>query len=399
MKTIVFISNTCSNDYYEKLKLIKYAEKISPSQKYFHMLIEGLSNIDDVNVECISMRSIDKTNCDLSKLNPLFEVEKDIKFHYIPVINKKIIKNINSFFQGYVYTKKIINKLSNDDVFIICDPLSYDLSLGAIFASNNINKCAIITDLPYYMAEIGKNKSVSNIKQKIRIKLMDYAINKFNSFCFLTESMNEINKHNKPHIVIEGMVPNTIDTTSIYTSNNIVLYAGGLYEKFGIINLVEAAKLVSIKKFELHLYGEGDLVNYIKKIEVDHPNIKYKGVLSLDEILKEEKKARLLINPRPTTEEFTEYSFPSKTLEYMSTGRPVLTSKLKGIPSEYFKYLYTLESETINGIKELIEYVFSLPCEEVDNKADKALEFVINKKNNRVQAKRLWKFLIENSKK
>ena len=56
----------------------------------------------------------------------------------------------------------------------------------------------------------------------------------------------------------------------------------------------------------------------------------------------EELKATLLVNPRPTTEEFTIYSFPSKNMEYMASGTPLLTTKLPGMPEEYHQYVLAI---------------------------------------------------------
>ena len=38
------------------------------------------------------------------------------------------------------------------------------------------------------------------------------------------------------------------------------------------------------------------------------------------------------VNPRQNNEEFTKYSFPSKTMEYLASGVPVVAYKLDGIP-------------------------------------------------------------------
>ena len=41
----------------------------------------------------------------------------------------------------------------------------------------------------------------------------------------------------------------------------------------------------------------------------------------------------MLINPRTNEGVYTQYSFPSKTMEYMRAGKPVLCCKLDGIPA------------------------------------------------------------------
>ena len=63
------------------------------------------------------------------------------------------------------------------------------------------------------------------------------------------------------------------------------------------------------------------------------------GQVSLNEARALQKTADVLVNPRLNEGEYTKYSFPSKTMEYLSTGRPVVCYKLDGIPDEYDKHL------------------------------------------------------------
>lgn len=80
------------------------------------------------------------------------------------------------------------------------------------------------------------------------------------------------------------------------------------------------------------------------------------------------KKATLLINPRPSNEEFTKYSFPSKNLEYMASGTPLLATDLPGIPAEYKRYEYIIENENIDGIANMFRYVLNLTDAELRKK-------------------------------
>ena len=85
----------------------------------------------------------------------------------------------------------------------------------------------------------------------------------------------------------------------------------------------------------------------------------------------------------------TKYSFPSKTLEYMSSGTPVLTSKLSGIPSEYYDYLYVIEDRGKESIKKAIEEVFDKSEEELISTGILAKNYVLNFKNCKTQTKKI----------
>ena len=126
-----------------------------------------------------------------------------------------------------------------------------------------------------------------------------------------------------------------------------------------------------------------------KKLCAVHPNLEYRGVAPNEEIVAEEMKATLLVNPRPTTEEFTKYSFPSKNMEYMASGTPLLTTKLPGMPEEYHQYVYLFEEESVQGYVNALRKVLSLPADTLYVKGEQAKKFVLQNKNYVAQAQRV----------
>lgn len=397
MVNLVLVSNTCSDETFKCLSSMKNKEKLAPSQKYFDMLVHGLADIDGYTVTCLTARAIDPSNCNLKGLKYYEETVEGIKYIYPKVINKKIIKNLNNFFQGKKISKRIIkeNKKKNIKTIFLLDPLSYDISVGALKSAKNSKKCCVITDLPEQMYAIGKGNGKRGFIKKIASRISDKIIEKADCFGFITESMNVVNTENKPYAIIEGMVMPRMVGDDQPRVKNIVMYAGGLFEKFGIKKLIEAFLLLPENNYELHLYGEGLLSDYITTVGKTHPNVKYMGAVGLNEIMSAEKEAKLLVNPRPSNEDFTKYSFPSKTLEYMSAGRPVLTTKLSGIPEEYFDYVYTMDDESVEGIKKSLAKVLSLGDDELNRKGLKAKEFVFNNKSNVIQSGKLCRMLKE----
>ena len=172
-----------------------------------------------------------------------------------------------------------------------------------------------------------------------------------------------------------------------------MVYAGGLHEKFGAVKLVKAFQKTTLPNTELHLYGGGQAVSFLNEVAKQEPRIQYKGVLPVSEIVGVERRATLLVNPRPSDEEFTKYSFPSKTLEYMVSGTPLLTTKLPGIPEEYFDYLYTFPEETTEAMAKQLQKILDQETQELQLMGQRAKEFVLTKKNNLLQGKKITTFL------
>ena len=143
----------------------------------------------------------------------------------------------------------------------------------------------------------------------------------------------------------------------------------------------------------LHIYGPGNYVPELKEIAARDERIVYGGMLLSSQVVEKEMQATLLVNPRPTHEEFVRYSFPSKTMEYMSTGTPVLTTCLPGMPEEYRPYVYLIREETPQGIARALKETLSQSDQALFDKGMAARNFILKEKNNVIQAGKILSML------
>jgi glycosyltransferase involved in cell wall biosynthesis len=173
----------------------------------------------------------------------------------------------------------------------------------------------------------------------------------------------------------------------------IVLYAGALAERYGIPLLLDAFAELPDQDFRLWLCGRGDMEEYIGRVAEEDTRIRFFGVVSPEEVFRRSRQATVLINPRSSREGFTSYSFPSKLLEYMAAGRPVVTARLPGIPAEYGPYLVWLDRETPEGLAALLRQLREQPPEKLDALGRRGRDFVLQEKNYRQQGKRIVAFI------
>ncbi len=131
----------------------------------------------------------------------------------------------------------------------------------------------------------------------------------------------------------------------------------------------------------------------LRKIQKACPAIIYHGNVPNREVVAQELEATLLVNPRPTEGSYTNYSFPSKTLEYMVSGTPVLSAKLGGIPDEYDDYLYYFDDQSPTGLRDALRSLLDKPLPELQERGRGAREFALREKNNVVQARKIADFL------
>ena len=129
-----------------------------------------------------------------------------------------------------------------------------------------------------------------------------------------------------------------------------VLYAGGLNRRYGAEALLEAARLLPHVQF--HFFGRGDHGDAIAACGL--PNVTAHGFVGQAALVPHLLAADVLINPRPTSEAFAAESFPSKLIEYLAAGRPVLTTRMKAIPTALQQAFHYIDDETPQGIASAI---------------------------------------------
>lgn len=378
---IIYISTLTSKSKMNKIIENAKSKPLQSIQKFHRLMCEGFvkNNVSVKTISSIPMsRKISEKILWLDKC----EEENGVKYTYIPFINIKVLRQICTFLGTIVkVTKEVLN--NKKEKIFICDILNTTISTTTLILSKIFKfQCwAIVTDLP---RDMQKNKKINEKMQT-----------KYDGYILITEEMNKIvNPKNKPHIVIEGLVDirESAENNEVQKSSpRVIMYAGGLYERYGVKTLIEAFCNIQNNNVKLDLYGDGDLVPYIKSIE--NKKIDFHGVVTNDKIVEAEKKATLLVNPRFTSEEYTKYSFPSKNMEYMVSGTSVLTTKLPGMPEEYYNYVYLIEDETQRGMQKCLETLLGLNEDELDKKGKKAREFVLSQKNNVNQTNKIICFL------
>jgi glycosyltransferase involved in cell wall biosynthesis len=373
----------------------KYPSKYGiQGHKFLNLIIQGLSNNEKVSLVVLSKYSNRKFLEDKKYYESVEETENGIKYIYLAESRnmEHVVPFISNMFLVYKWLKQ------NGEGKIICDGLTFTLLTSTLFLSKIFGKpvCSIVTDMPRYLGQ-SSDKEVRSIANKLFAAVWEFLIRASNSFIVLTNEMNiDLNPKGKPFLIIEGLVDNSITyktISKIEERKPICLYTGSLRRVFGIDRLVNAFSKIKQTNYELHVYGGGDFEQELLNICEKKSNVKYGGWLRNEDIVKIQGEVSLLINPRPSHADFTRYSFPSKIMEYMLSGTPVLTTKLPGIPAEYFEYLYFFEDESEDGMAKTIESVLDIPDYERFALAEKAKLFVLTKKNNRIQAERIISML------
>lgn len=364
-------------------QIIKFTDLILKGFVYHQQKVSVLSNISNPNNIFSSSHA---------------EIDSKIYYKYLPSIRIPIISQALHICYSFIFTFYWCLKTKNNKI-IICDIFASSSSRGAIAASRlfNVRRCALITDMiaPPITTEANRKNKWWRLFFKLRCINQRNIIERYDQFIFLTKQMNQIyNPLKKPYIIMEGSVDYTFIPNTILKKREqrVIMYAGSIEAEYGFHELVRAFMSLPNSDIELHIYGNGKFVKTLLEYQKQDPRIKYQGIVSNEQIVILEQQSTLLVNPRLSHQDFVKYSFPSKTSEYMLSGTPLLTTKLPGIPKEYFEYLYTFDEETIEGFANKMKKVLALPSTELQDMGRRAQQFILENKNNLIQTKRLIDF-------
>lgn len=396
---ILYFGTVCDlNHYQEMLKDCQNKPSVAPIL-FENALLSGMkSNGADVEIYSFPMvPTFPKSNIlRMKNISDILSCGYTCK--WMDTLNLPVIKQISRF----RYAKKVIRRWckesnSDDDVIVtysvppfLVKPV---INLGKKHSKKTV---AIVPDLPRDMYINDRSSGLLGVLKKIYLRFSIKRQGSYDGYVYLTEAMHEVVAPSKPYVVVEGIARNTCihrPSLSRKSSPRAIMYAGMLNCKYGIANLLDAFESMNNEEAELWLFGMGTAVPEILKRAQNNSHIVYFGQKNHEEILEYEKKATLLINPRDPNELFTKYSFPSKTIEYMLSGTPVLTTRLPGIPLEYYDYVYSVKDNSVPELRAKMDEVLALSEDLLISKGLKAQSYIREKKNPEHQAKIIIHFI------
>lgn len=174
----------------------------------------------------------------------------------------------------------------------------------------------------------------------------------------------------------------------------IILYAGHLSALKGIPLLLEAFRMLDGDRFQLWITGAGPLHDQVEKAVLGDPRITFWGFPAHEDLLALYQCATVLVNPHSTLARSARYLFPSKLMEYLATGKPVVSTRsTPEVEEEYGDLLFLLPTETPDELAELIRRLAALPEGELLDRGRRGRRFVLSRKSWEVQGARILHFI------
>ena len=214
-----------------------------------------------------------------------------------------------------------------------------------------IRVCFYVPDLPDYMNLNADRSRLYDMAKAVDNRKMRRHMACVDSFVLLTEPMAEcLPVGDRPRAVIEGILDRErLEEPPAPAGGSdlkYIVYTGKMNEKFGLLRLAEGFSLLPDEHLRLVLCGSGECLEALRVAAGKDPRIRVLGQVPPSEAAAWQRRAAVLVNPRPDNEAYTKYSFPSKNVEYLLTGKPVAAFQLAGMPPRYREFLYEIGADT-----------------------------------------------------
>lgn len=310
--------------------------------------------------------------------------------YFVGVFNMPIFKRLFSFF----YIRKGIKKVleSDDKNVVIMYSMPSNQLLAVVSLRKHLHKsCLIVPDLPEFMS-VSKTW-IRRCAKAIDRKIINWCVRRIDVFALLSQHMSErLPIEGKKWTQVEGIFDNRFkDVIPLdeYKQYHSILYSGDLGLRYGIKDLLDAFMLIKDSNYRLVICGTGDGVKLVKEYADTDSRINYLGTIERSKVLSLQRGVTVLVNPRYKSEEYTRYSFPSKTMEYLASGTPVIMHHLDCIPKEYDEYINYIDEETPESLRDKILEVCETDKSLLDEQGKKARQFILDQKNAIIQTKKI----------
>ena len=172
-----------------------------------------------------------------------------------------------------------------------------------------------------------------------------------------------------------------------------ILFTGAMNKWAGVDYLVSAFSTMDRSDLRLQICGPGEpTAETLQIIESDN-RIEFLGLVTESRLREVSSTTDIFVNPRPSRIPGNESNFPSKILEYLTYGKPVVSTITPGISPEYHDVLIPVEQETDEGLVKAMSYAVDLSTAEKESIYNRTVSLIEGSKTRESQAMRLIEWM------
>lgn len=283
------------------------------------------------------------------------------KLQQVNKLAKIHIKSKNCLAAVMRYKRDVKQALKEADVL-----MTYNVTYAWMFAprlAKHMRKKSVLI-----LADYSGENSYQNLLRKVYAKLMLRRIQAYDVVIGLSETTKHFLKQGQQFICVEGGIAQSVydyfEPSSEDMVNNhdetIYMYAGILEPVTGVDMLLNAFSRNWNPSLRLKISGKGSLEKMVLDAAKKDCRVSYLGCVPYEQYLSNLKSADVLINPRNMNLPENVNNFPSKIMEYLATGKPIISTRFSGW-ERYQEYISFCDS-TAEGLQEALEQNSERKC-------------------------------------
>ncbi|MGX9220814.1 glycosyltransferase [Massilia varians] len=272
---------------------------------------------------------------------------REVPFVAVPYLNlpglRVVIANLAIFL-------RLLRTVRSGDTVLF-----YNLAIPSGFvgmmlrAFRKFRFCAMIYDL-----NVPGQTVPDSLRWRLEFKKHELIIPRLDKVIAITQKIITDFKVGDKGIVVEGGVRSIAEVPADPLTDAgapfTMVFAGALTEYNGVAVILAAFASLEGARFRLVIAGDGPLRKTVEQAAATDSRVVYKGMIAHQEVGKVYESANLLLCVRLTQKLDTGYFFPSKLIEYLATGKPVLTTKVATTNMDLPSISYIADDESVEGI-------------------------------------------------
>jgi Glycosyltransferase len=230
-------------------------------------------------------------------------------------------------------------------VFSLIDPntvvLFYNMSYAYYGMQKKIQRYGGVSCLLF--ADHTEAKEFRSFPRKMMTWTAESEIRKFAYSIILTKKLQKkLNRNCKSLLIQGGVFTEEFKDFELTKQNQktVFMYAGLLSYVTGVDALLQMIAACKRSDVEFWISGKGALRNEVRAAAEQDERIKFLGFLNEREYSGRLQEAHAFINPRNMALPQNQNNFPSKTLEYLATGKVVISTEFAGYEQFIENFLF-----------------------------------------------------------
>jgi glycosyltransferase involved in cell wall biosynthesis len=314
----------------------------------------------------------------------------------LPYINLPFIKLVQIGIQAFVFLiasgiRIALHSRGAPKLVALCYNASLPFGPFVLLAARLTGTVAVVTLNDVF---VPGQLIPNNVWRRLDFATMKSILPRFDGFIAVTDRIMAELAPGRTYIRVEGgisenLLRERLGTRQNHIHNFVIGVAGSLTKANGILEILEAFQLLEGEKWRLRIAGSGPLKADVERAIALDQRIEWLGSIPFASVLDLYCEADVLVNMRLTKKIKSDFFFPSKMMEYLASGTPVITTCTGHTEEEYGRFAFLLRDESPAGLATLIREVASKSPDELTTFGARARAYMCAHKSWRVQGRRI----------